>query len=63
MNLVDILSIAAAFAVTISVTTGTISAQPKEKKAIGSSAHQACASKSRLAATFTIETTTMTMKP
>ena len=46
-----------------SVTTGTISAQPKENTASGSSAHSGFASNSRLSVTLTSEVANMIKKP
>ena len=48
---------------TSSVTTGTISAHPKANRAIGNMAHEACGTHTKLAATFTTDTSNITEKP
>ena len=48
---------------TSSVTTGTISAQPKANNAIGNSAHATFAGNSRLAARLTTDVPSMMTKP
>jgi hypothetical protein len=48
---------------TSSVTTGTISAQPKANTATGHSDHQACGASSALAAMLSTDTASMMRKP